>query len=141
MRPRAVVAAAALAVVLSACHILAGPDEVRRMGSIAGYTSDDPRVTLVQVGRRVDVSVISYGGGCERQGDTEVVVTGLEAMVTPFDFTDADAQVCTDILKSFDHKASIEFPTGGTATIRVRGLSLVWGVADTIVVTREVTLP
>lgn len=141
MRPRAVFAAAALAGVLSACHILAGPEEVRRMGSIAGYNSDDPRVTLVQSGRRVDVSVISYGGGCERQGDTEVVVTGLDAMVTPFDFTDVDAQVCTQVLKSFDHRVSIEFPAAGTGTIRVRGLSPAWGVADTIVVTREVTLP
>lgn len=141
MRPRAVFAAAGLAVVLSACHILAGPEEVRRMGSIAGYNNDDPRVTLVQVGRRVDVSVISYGGGCERQGDTEVVVTGLDVMVTPFDFTDTDAQVCTNVLKSFDHKASVEFPTAGTGTIRVRGLSRESGVADTIVVIREVTLP
>lgn len=112
------------------------------MGRIAGYNADDPRITLEQVGRRVDLSIITYGGGCERQGDTEVVVTGTDAMVTPYDFTDVDAQVCTDILKSFDHRVSVELQGTGTGSIRIRGAGLrSQGGIDTLVVLRTVELP
>ena len=99
------------------------PDQGRRLGMIAGFQSNDPHITVVPSGRTVTVSVTTYGGGCESQGETEVVVNGLNAVVTPYDYTKVPVGgACTDILRSFVHTTSIQFAGPGTAQITVRGL-------------------
>lgn len=99
-----------------------GPDQRRQLGTIAGYQTNDPRITLVADGRTVIVSVITYGGGCDSKGETEVVVNGLSAVVTPYDYWTSTTGACTDILRSFAHSTTIEFVESGTAQIIIRGL-------------------
>ena len=98
-----------------------GPDQRREIGTIAGYQANDPHITVSSSGRAVTVSVTTYGGGCEAQGETEVAVNGLNAVVTPYDYT-TTAAACPDILKSFVHSTSIQFAGFGTAQITIRGL-------------------
>lgn len=131
---------------LVACSALTGADRVRVLGAIAGYLDGDPQVTIQQDGRTITVLVTTYGGGCHTQGETEVVIDGLMATVTPYDYTATPGTGCTDQLLSFEHRAVVQFPSGGTAQLRIRGIdrrgrSETNMVGDTLVVTRTVAIP
>lgn len=122
------------------------PGRVLRLGLIAGFNNDDPRVTLTQDGRRVDLSITTYGGGCESKGITEVVLNGLNADVTPYDYTAQPGTTCTRELRSFVHQASLQFAEGGTAQIRIRGIDIRARTSgnplgDTVTVVRTVAIP
>lgn len=120
--PAALLGAAALA----AC---AGspfePGEERRVGIVMLYRTEPERPLAapdtVRAGADFQVTVTTLGGGCERKGETESEVRGAVATVTPYDYTDAAAQVCTDILKLFPHTATLRFAAPGEALLRVHG--------------------
>jgi hypothetical protein len=95
---------------------------VRVVGAIKGYNQDDPRIEVSTQGRIVRLAVTTYGGGCHAQGETQVVVSGLTADVTPYDYTAPSATICTAQLVSFRHDVVISFDRGGTAVIRVHGI-------------------
>ena len=122
------------------------PGRVLHLGLIAGFNNDDPRVTLTQDGRRVDLSVTTYGDGCHSKGITDVVLNGLEALVTPYDYTATPGSTCTRQLVSSIHRASLQFDRSGTARIRVRGIDAGTRtssnlVGDTLVAVRTVAIP
>lgn len=107
------------------CNLPTWVEEVRVVGVVVGFQDDDPHIVVpdtVQAGADFTVSVRTYGGGCERQGSTELEVDGLGATVTPYDITLRGVNVaCTAVLKSFTHKATLRFVESGTARVTVRG--------------------
>ena len=121
MRPLIVIAASVL---LTSCDSVTGPNERLVVGTVAFFS--DPVVIevpdTVSVSVPFSVSVHTFGGGCKRIGPTEVVINGLDAEITPFDYTmTGDGVVCTDILRVFDHEASLTFAAAGSATVTFRG--------------------
>ncbi len=110
---------------VSSCHDPLGPEKGRQIGVIAFY--HDPVVITVPdtvvAGRSFSVSVRTYGGGCVGQEDTEVWSTGLSIDITPYD-VHSGARICTDILKAFDHTATLTVMEPGTAQIRFHGRQL-----------------
>jgi hypothetical protein len=80
----------------------------------------------VNAGADFQVNVTTYGGGCERQGETEVSVSqpARTADVTPYDETNVAAEACTQELKMFSHTATVRFEQPGTAVVRVHGRRL-----------------
>ena len=129
-----------LSVLLLACASSAtGPDEVRVLGAIAGYNTDDPRIEIVAAPGSATVRVTTYGGGCHSKGETEVVLRRREAVITPYDYTAPPGTICTLQLLSFSHETTIDFDSSGPVRIVIRG-------ADhrhrrTITVERSVVIP
>ncbi|SRR6266446_8029989 len=93
--------------------------------AILQFYSDPVRTDLpdtVTVASAFTVSVRSYGGGCTSQGETEAEVEGLLATIRPFDLVLTDPNVvCIQILRVFEHVATIRFDQPGMATVRVVG--------------------
>ncbi|CAA9321976.1 MAG: hypothetical protein AVDCRST_MAG40-1506 [uncultured Gemmatimonadaceae bacterium] len=124
---RTPLALAAALLAAAACSSSTAPredEEVRVLGVIAGYNTDDPRITVPATAERgvpFPVSVVTYGGGCYRPDDTEVRVVGPAVVeVAPYDFERPGA-VCTLILKASTHTASVRFDAAGPAVVRIRG--------------------
>jgi hypothetical protein len=71
------------------------------------------------------VEITTTGGGCERKGTTEVVVNQgtRTAEISPRDYTDTAAEVCTLQLKMFVHDVMVTFATPGTATVEIHARS------------------
>lgn len=112
------------ALLAAACSSSTAPQEVRVLGEIAGYNADDPRISVPATAERgvpFPVSVVTYGGGCYRAADTEARVIGPSVVeVAPYDFERPGA-VCTLILMSSTHTASVRFDAAGPAVVRIRG--------------------
>lgn len=117
----------ALAVLASStfsCSSGTAPEEEQRVGLIAGFNQDDPRIQVpdtVDAGDSFLVEVSTYGNGCYRQGETEVEANGSSAVVTPWDYVDVSGRACPDILLEFLHQATIRFDLPGTRTVTVVG--------------------
>jgi hypothetical protein len=101
-------------------------DRERRIGEIdSEYYEARPGAPInlsadtVQAGTPLSVSIRTVGNGCYSKGPTDAGVRGLKATVTPYDFVRV-ADVCTEVLKSFDHEAQVTFGQPGEATVRVR---------------------
>lgn len=113
----------------AACPGIAGLTE--RWERRPAYLVDDQEARVVaparvNAGASFQVNVTTYGGGCERQGETEVSVSQQARMadVRPYDETNVAAEVCTDILKMFSHTATVRFDQPGPAVVRVHGRRL-----------------
>lgn len=76
----------------------------------------------VVAGRDFTILVRTWGGGCTREGPTDVSVEGLRVVVVPYDI-ESGAEACTAILRAFDHEATVRLGRAGTASITVRGYS------------------
>ncbi|HEX7118665.1 MAG TPA: hypothetical protein VF212_07760 [Longimicrobiales bacterium] len=123
--------------VLVACACASGggaADEPRRVIGTIEHHGDPVRVEApAEVARGADfrVTVVTYGGGCVRQGDTEVEVDGLSAVVTPYDIditpTLPPGGACTLELRMYRHDATLRFDGAGTATVTFRGRRLPGG--------------
>lgn len=111
---------------LAACPAITGPDDVERRLGIIHFTDHDSVVfdvpDTVQRATPFDVSIRTYGGGCIRQGDTEVSRSGNVAEIRPFDFHALGNRVCTAELRHYNHRVTLEFGTTGSATVRARGI-------------------
>jgi hypothetical protein len=87
------------------------------------------------VGVPIPVAVLTVGGGCVRQGDTDVQVVGLAADVTPYDSVDVylpPHMACTDELRFYTHQTSVVFDAIGVATLRIHGRAEPGGVPMTV---------
>jgi hypothetical protein len=132
-------------VALAGCTIITG-NRVRRERQLGWIRfHNDPVVvevpSTVSRGVDFDVTVRTYGGGCVDQGDTEIMLSGPDAEVRPFDIFVVempDNYACTDILKRFTHRATLRFTQAGAATVRIRGRAEPGG--EIIVVERQVTV-
>ena len=79
--------------------------------------------SAVSVGEDFQITVTTSGSGCEREGDTGVIVTENSATVMVYDFTAAThpGVACTMIFKRMPHTVTLRFTKPGEAVIRVWG--------------------
>ena len=115
------------AVSLSSCRNSTGP-EYKRLPGLLSLNPDEPaRITVpteATAGVPIPVTVITMGGGCVTQGDTESRVAGLAADVTPYDSFVVSLppnMACTNDLKFLTHAATVTFAMPGTAVVRIHG--------------------
>ena len=100
--------------------------ERRVAGIIDFYTSGTDDVittpTSVRVGEDVQVTVTTFGGGCERAGGVEVQMTANTATLSVYDYSSAGPDImCTTELKRMPRAVTLRFPDAGQAVIRVEG--------------------
>src|SRR5262245_39726305 len=111
----------------------AGANEARVLG-IIDYNDQSQNVitapSSVKPGKEFEVKIQTQGGGCEREGDTSVVLMENGASITLYDFTTATqpATPCTKIMKTFTHTATLKFDQPGEMLLRVWGRAI---AADT----------
>src|SRR5262245_483021 len=118
-------------------HIYAeGPEAAKeaRVLGIIDYNGQSQDVitapSSVKPGKEFEVKIKTQGGGCEREGDTSVVLMENGASITIYDFTTATQPntPCTKILKTFTHTATLKFDQPGEMLLRVWGRAI---AADT----------
>jgi hypothetical protein len=120
--PKAVAAAVALAISV-ACGITepTPPESGMRLGTIEFY--GDSLVWSVpaeaEVGQRIEVSVRTYGGGCDRKGELRMIVEEGAVRLEPFDYVGGG--VCPAILRLFDHVGQFSVNRQGTVRVRLIG--------------------
>lgn len=98
--------------------------EARILGLIDDRAPDTLNApSTVSLGEDFQVTITTTGGGCEREGDTGVVLTENSATVMVYDFTTATRPgvACTMVLKRMPHTATLRFTKPGEALIRVWG--------------------
>jgi len=98
--------------------------EARILGFLDEHFPDTiiaPRA--VSVGEDFQVTITTSGSGCDREGDTGVIITESGANVMVYDFTVAThpGVICTAILKRMPHTVTLRFTKPGEAVIRVWG--------------------
>ena len=107
----------------------AAANEARVIG-IIDYNGQSQNVitapSTVKPGKEFDVKITTQGGGCEREGDTSVVMMQNGASITVYDFTTATGPgvVCTMIMKTFTHTATLKFDQPGEILLRVWGRAI-----------------
>jgi hypothetical protein len=115
--------AALLLLAGAGCSSPTGPELQLRLA----YVTEDgtpPVVDLVTMSdRTVEIVFDTFGAGCHRAGDTRVVLDGMAAIVTPYDYRPPVGTTCTRNRVFFRHSAVIEFPRNGSGSIVVQGLS------------------
>jgi hypothetical protein len=117
----------AFAVSLSGCHDSTGPEYKRLPGLLSLNPEEPARITVpteATAGVPIPVTVITMGGGCVTQGDTEARVSGLAADVTPYDTFAVSLppnMACTEELRLFTHVTTVTFASPGTAVVRIHG--------------------
>lgn len=84
-----------------------------------------PKITA---GVPLEVTIHSFGSGCEEAGGVDGTIDVLNADLRPWDYThapDPDSgveYVCTSQLKVFTQTFGIVFQSKGTATMRAHGI-------------------
>lgn len=131
-----------LALTLTGCNDATAPNGARVLGTIKGLTPADPSIQASINGKRVVLSIVTYGSSCYTVAETEVHVSGMSATIRPYDNTGT----CSDrMLKQVLHSTSIDFPSTGTATLSITGIDASFQnannlIGDTITVVREVAI-
>ena len=122
-----VIAVGLLAIAVANCRDSSGPFPILERRESVISLGDSPSITVPTdgtVGVPVPVAVVTVGGGCVRQGDTDVQVVGLAADVTPYDSEYVylpPHMACTDELRFYSHQTSVVFDAIGVATLRIHG--------------------
>ena len=115
-------AAVPLLVVLAACSN-AGDSLVVDLGVITTSFEYGPSIehpAVARSGTDVAVTALTYGSDCTWFKRTDVEITGLTAVIRPFDESAVES-VCGDAVFSYRHTATIQFAQAGMATITVFG--------------------
>ena len=119
-----------LSTLTASCGIFE-PDERRVIGFIE-FTYNPVLVEVpdsVAVSVPFAVSVTTYRGRCgTRIGDTEVVLEGNVARVTPYDYQATGDPNCTDNLLLYEHQTTVRFDVPGEAVVVVIGRKFDFGV-------------
>ena len=101
------------------------PTREARILGLVDERANDTVITpsTVSVGEDFQVTVTTTGSGCEREGDTDVIVTENSATVMVYDFTSAirPGVVCTTEFKRLPHNVTLRFTKPGEALIQVWG--------------------
>jgi hypothetical protein len=100
------------------------PQEARMLGILEEGANDAlVAPAAVMAGEYFQVTITTIGSGCEREGDTGVIVSEDSAAVMVYDFTKAThpGVACTMILKHLRHTVTLRFTKRGKALIRVWG--------------------
>jgi hypothetical protein len=92
---------------------------------ILGHLGDEALIApaTVMAGKDFQITVTTTGGGCERAGDTGVILSNDSATVMVYDFTTATHPdvACTMIFKRLQHTVTLRFTKPGSALIRIWG--------------------
>ena len=77
----------------------------------------------VAAGEAFEITIATFGGGCETAGDTAVVVSAAGADVWVYDLTTATQPevACEDILRRHTHTVTLRFDQPGQMVLRVWG--------------------
>jgi hypothetical protein len=126
---------------LTACSIVELRERVVGTIVLDGDPTQLELPTEVVQGQPFTVEIVTYGGGCRKQGEIEV--KGLPAEVTPYNcqVTLPDGVECTLKIVSHTHTATLSFEETGTAEVvfhdqqETRDGTLV--VASVVTVTRK----
>lgn len=106
------------------------PDEKTgsRILGVLGFDSQTAEQSIsipatIAANKDFEITVTTSGNGCVRAADTGVILGENTADIFVYDFTTANRPgiVCTMILKSLSHKATLKFTKTGEAVIRVWG--------------------
>ena len=117
----------ALLLLLVACKSPGDPGTTeRRLAHIIhpGVPSGITAPTSAPANTPIAVDVVTFGGGCVRQGETEISSRGLEAAIRiyQYEYHPKSNEGCTAELR-VDHNAlTVQFSVPGTAMIQVAGL-------------------
>lgn len=117
-------ASSAAVFALAACSLTTEPQDRLIVGTVLFH--GDTLVVDVPESARVDepfeVRIRTYGGGCEEMGPTRLDLRSDTVVVTPWERTSArEGVACADVLKTFDHRASITPLQPGRVIVRFRG--------------------
>ena len=125
MIPMPLLFLAVIAAAVAASHAIA-PEA--RLPGIVDFGSDRTKDVLtapdvVRVNEDFNVTITTFGGGCERKGDASVVITATGAAVMVYDFTEATYPdvVCTGVVKRLPHTVTLRFEKPGAAVIQIWG--------------------
>jgi hypothetical protein len=105
----------------------AGAAEARVPGIIEFHEDGSQGVLTApdraEAGQNFQVTVTTFGGGCERAGEMDVLMTGDGATLLVYDLTTATgpAAICPAILKRLEHTVTLSFAQPGEYTIQVWG--------------------
>jgi hypothetical protein len=121
------IAVGLVAMAFAGCRDSSGPSPIleRRQGVLS--LGNTPSTTVPgdgTVGVPIPLAIVTVGGGCMRQGDTDVRVGGLAADVTPYDSVYVylpPQMACTSDLRYYTHQTSVVFDAIGVATVRIHG--------------------
>ncbi|HEX4947892.1 MAG TPA: hypothetical protein VFZ34_14565 [Blastocatellia bacterium] len=102
------------------------PQEARILGLLDFNEPEGDVITLpktVRVSEDFQVMITTYGGGCERAGDTGVVLSQTGATIMVYDFTVAThpGVACTMVFKRLPHTVTLRFTEPGEKVIQVWG--------------------
>jgi hypothetical protein len=100
------------------------PPEARILGLLDVSGNDALAAPAsVRAGEDFQLKITTTGSGCEREGDTGVILMDDSATVMVYDFTTATRPgvACTMIFKRLNHTVNLRFSKPGTAIIRVWG--------------------
>jgi uncharacterized Zn-binding protein involved in type VI secretion len=110
----------------AACADVVGSGSSKRVIGTISFYQDAVRITApesVQRGEPFEVTVSTYGGGCIIEGDTQLVIEGRTATITPYDIdTTARFQACTAELRIHAHIVHLTFATAGAVDVVVVGV-------------------
>lgn len=101
-------------------------DELERQPAILAFGDDSAAIALpdtVAVDAPAALVVTTQGGGCIRQGETEVQAAPTAADVRVYDYFPRPSGnlACTADIRPLLHEATLRFTQRGTATVRVHG--------------------
>ena len=116
--------------VLLACDI-ARPSESRVVGFVDPLGMSRPPIVLPDTADASEpfvATVWTTGGGCTREGDTEVVMSTDTVHITPFDIV-SHADACRAVEQYFAHQVDLE-PAGlGRVLVIIRARNIRGGEA------------
>ena len=126
IRPALALLAAGLVAGCDALSPSDSDDDLARQPAILAFGEDDAEIALpdtVAVGAPAALVVTTQGGGCIRQGETEVEAAPRAADVRVYDYFPRPSSelVCTADIRALAHEATLRFTQPGTATVRVHG--------------------
>lgn len=91
--------------VVSCDRSTAPEPEPRQLATLIVHSELDPRIGASVTGRSIQVSIKSYARRCDERSNTEVEVTGMEALIVPYN-TRRD---CPELVpKQVEHWVSFE---------------------------------
>jgi hypothetical protein len=100
-------------------------DESRVLGVFSNPEDVTPVLapSFVNVGERFTVTITTTGSGCERLGDTGILMGERDANLMVYDYTSANRPgvACTMIFKHLKREIPLTFTQPGEAVLRVWG--------------------
>lgn len=138
--PLRLVIGAALLLSLTACGLFETRGRV--VGTVSSFGTL-PQVDMpgeVRQGESFTATIITQGGGCMEQGETEIDIQGLRAEITPYDYeiTPPFGALCPLYGQDYTHTATLTFAEKGTATVSFYGRDQLSSGITATTVTRTV---